>query len=570
MRKFRDFRNGLYITASFLIFPAYELYVNYFGTMLDPQKLREHRGLAVIVIPPKSVRSSAFHMALISEYGTLGKGDFIWHFAPADPLLTRQRFPAWGETCAAIPGDTMAVLLEPGQKSALTISLATLRSTVNDWTEKGAYELPVSGAQVATWSTYRLNARQSNVKKLQTTVHAPHDGNLIAWLEENLKNKKALKPYAGDNLGAMAEVINAHHRFDYLNENQLFAADRALMPGILREAAAAQGFRTGAAVKTWRYEGCVKFAEETKAGDREEAAGSEEEEDGGGGKALNVAPSSTDSDDGSDSSRGDDDDSAEDDPKPAKRIKMLSGKARGVGGGTGTDEGPRARRVGSRVPRTTAAVPVPGVSPALAFMSPTAARLTSELAAKKTRQSAPESREDLLQMRLDAAQVTIFSTQAQLATAEGQVKLVTELAEQLKKDNKRLCNIASGLAPSIQQSIMAHCANRTPGELSDLDLYDAVPLERRQDVIIAFTACLGDEVTEQFLFKVLSRAMNFAPLDTSAVVKAVLKVLPDKKHAEELGAAWSVRNLARITHCIATYTPEDSPVQKALLAVLVR
>lgn len=537
--------------------------------MLDPQKLREHCGLAVIVIPPKNVRPSAFHMALISEYGTLGRGDFIWHFAPADPLLTRQRFPAWGETSAAIPGDTMAVLLEPGQKSALTISLATLRSTINHWTEKGIYKLPVSGAQVATWSTYRLNARESNVKQLYTTVHAPHDGTLIAWLEENLKNKKALKPYAGDNLSAMVEAINAHHRFDYLNENQLFAADRALMPGILREAAAAQGFRTGAAVKTWRYEGCVKFVEETKGAGSKEAAVSEEEEeeDGGGGKAS-PSSSSTDSDSSRDETAEDSEEDAEEHPKPAKRIKMLSGKARGVGGGgTGTDEGPR-RRVGGRVPRTTAAVPATGVSPALAFMSPTAARLTSELAAKKTRQSAPESREDLLQMRLDAAQVTIFSTQAQLATAEGQVKLATELAEQLKKDTKRLCNIASGLAPSIQQSIMAHCANRTPGELSDLDLYDAVPLERRQDVIIAFTACLGDDVTEQFLFKVLSRAMNFAPLDTSAVVKAVLKVLPDKKHAEELGAAWSVRNLARITHCIATYTPADSPVQKALLAVL--
>jgi hypothetical protein len=201
-------------------------------------------------------------------------------------------------------------------------------------------------------------------------------------------------------------------------------------------------------------------------------------------------------------------------------------------------------------------------------MSPTAARLAKELDAKRARQNAPESREELLQKRLDGAEMVIASKQMQMDSLEAQLKVATDLAENMKKENARLCGVASGLVPSVQQSIMAHFASRTPGELDDLALYDTIPLERRCDALIALTACLGDDMTEQFLIKVLTRAMDVSPLDTRAVTRAVLKVLPDETLARELARAWSVHDHLWVKRTVRTATTEGSPIQKALLAVL--
>ena len=574
--------------------------------LLDETQVKEHRGLAVLVIPPPRFADKKFHIGLLSSYGTLGAGDYLWHMDPDDPMHTRQRLPAWGNRWDAAPGEASVVLVEAGRRSALTCSLATLRGAINTHTAKGAQEFTVRGAQTATWKTYRRSQQEAVVTALSASMTPraggpADDGALIAWLLENIARKTSMRPYAGADLQEMLDALDEPIQFEYRTEADVFAADKKLMRPVLRSAASDM-LVPSVAVKSWRYEGCVKMVaisshpsttHTTGSGSTVSSSSADEEEDG----------------DDSSASDGEEEDRRKDDVEPQFRVVVIDGeeeedrrapkraredksKNRGTlfaAGLPSRGSNPFALLAGaggagpSRPTTSPAAKPAArpaarGAAMPSVFPSPTSARLTMELAAKKTREAhvggAAPATTAALQTRIDAMSVVLASKDMvlaardeMLASANRERTKAGEIAQELVAVNKRLCDIVSGSVPTVRHCIIAHCAGRIPGELGDLELFDAVPTERRQDALIAINACLGDDDTEQFVREVLVRFMGQDPTE-AAVAAAVFKVLPVQEIADQVARAWRRRDTPMLKEILGAHIFQGGPVYAAVVGTL--
>lgn len=229
---------------------------------------RCHKGIAVAAVYFTANRGSPdVAIMLMSEYGTLGKGDYIWHFRGDSPLETRQRLPAWGLSLDVTPGCVDVILLADGCKDAVTCSAAALRNTLNKYSEKGNYALPqdICGMQSATWETRRQSQRNTSLKSVQSTIKSNDDAKLIAWLSDQMK-KQGQRPMAAvseeirEMVPMIAKMMRTPISFNYDIEADLHAADRKYLNEALEAKAAAIG--VGAiSVRTWRCEGCIDFNE---------------------------------------------------------------------------------------------------------------------------------------------------------------------------------------------------------------------------------------------------------------------------------------------------------------------
>lgn len=225
--------------------------------------VKKHAGLAVVVHSKTAGTPSHFALAFLSEYGTLGKGDYIWHLQPNSPLTTRQRLPVWKESSLVPPGVLDVILFKKRNGGDPVIcSLATLRSLVNKYTNKGARPLPstVRGMQTATWETFKETQRRAALKAVTTESLHPDDSALVEWIESQSTTKTLLTPLdtripAKRALGEYATVAVT---FTYTRDADLFAADAVLLPLVLRAKARELGVDR-VTVSSWRHEGCMDF-----------------------------------------------------------------------------------------------------------------------------------------------------------------------------------------------------------------------------------------------------------------------------------------------------------------------
>lgn len=508
----------------------------------DIQKLKKHSGVAICLAhTSENGHSPRYAIGLVSKYGTLASGDFLWHLHPNNVRSTLQRCPMNDGRFDFVPGSVHVILFKPGGKAAVTCTLATFRAAVNAYSLKGTRSLPVSvtGMLSAEWETYKESQRTAGLRSLVTQKVHPDDGKLISWLTSLAEHRVKLSPLPPEfssifsTLDTVAKPVN----YQCVSVELVFAGEKLYFDEALEWKAKQLGVKS-VSLRTWRLEGVADF--EVERDDEEE----EEEEETTHPKKRSRKMDQEDTD-------------------LLEGAALLQNVAQAeLVPSTKTVPFSKAIPSTKAIPTTRAAITRSARSGAVPAPTETKydaiARLAIEL--KLENSSVMD-----LQLELNAMRSVLASKTTQIEQMTLELEQAKAQAEQYKREKEMLQARVDADSPPLEQLILSQLSGLGMGEASSVKMFSSLSLDKRLEATMILDWCLGEERTLALLGEVMADAVQ-ETCSKETVHAAVMRVLPNEHISNQLVTAWESKDDAVVKEALKTYAQPYTVTTRALEA----